>query len=253
MAKSSQRVHLLLMMTTFGILILLAGCSNSNGMTENPPATTFLPVTDTTPPSPSTPSEQTGETAKLSPTSEADPTARSIGEYDNISFIVSSGSEATFTVEEQLVRLPLPNDAVLRTTALSGTVHLDGRVSTVQIDLQKLSSDQSFRDRYVRERMFGDYPIATFTVSEIGPVPAGLDSGEVVMTQVAGILEIRGNTFPLGFEIEARDDGDRIFIVGRTMFTWEQLNIPPPTARSVASIENEVRVEVLLTAVPQSK
>ena len=62
--------------------------------------------------------------------------------YQGITFVVSEGSEPTFTVEEQLVRLPLPNDAVMRTTALSGEVQLDGRPSVIEIDLQQLSSDQ---------------------------------------------------------------------------------------------------------------
>ena len=145
----------------------------------------------------------------------------------------------------------MPNDAVLRTTALSGEVHLDGRPSVIQIDLQTLSSDQRFRDQYVRTRMFGEYPTAIFTLSDIDHMPDGLALGEEVMTQVTGSLEIRGNTFPIGFEIEARDDGDTMFILGRTTFTWDQLDIPPPSARSVASIEDEVRVEILLAVVPQ--
>ena len=112
------------------------------------------------------------------------------------------GSEATFTVEEQLARLPLPNDAVMRTTTLSGEVHLDGRESVIQIDLHSMSSDQEFRDRYVRTRMFGDHQFATFTVPDVGPLPEGLDSGETSTTQINGSLDIRGVTVPMEFEIE---------------------------------------------------
>ena len=173
------------------------------------------------------------------------------GKYEGVTYVVSEGTEATFTVEEQLVRLPLPNDAVMRTTEISGEVHLDGRPSVVNIDLQTLESDQGFRDRYVRTRMFGEHPTGTFTVPEIGPVPEGLASGEEVMTEVSGSLEIRGESFPLEFEIEARDDGDVLYVLGRTTFTWDQLNIPRPTAPSVASIEDEVRVEILLALEPQ--
>ena len=35
---------------------------------------------------------------------------------------------------------------------------------------------------------------------------------------------------PLVFDIEARDDGDRVVILGRTTFTWQQLDITPPKA-----------------------
>ena len=69
--------------------------------------------------------------------------------------------------------------------------------------------------------------------------------------QVSGSLEIRGITVPLVFDIEARDDGDRVVILGRTTFTWQQLDITPPKAGPVTSIEDEVRVEVLLSVEPE--
>ena len=219
-------------------LFLLAACGGSGETDQEPAATSTSAPT-------SVPAETTAPT--LAPT----PEGRSIGDYEGITFVVSPGSEATFTVEEQLVDLPLPNDAVMRTTELSGEVHLDGRPSLVSIDLQSLSSDQRFRDSYVRNRMFGEHPTATFIVPEVGAIPPGLADGEEATAQVSGSLEIRGGTFPIEFEIEARDDGDEVFVLGRTTFTWDQLNIPRPTARSVASIEDEVRVEILLALKPE--
>ena len=68
---------------------------------------------------------------------------------------------------------------------------------------------------------------------------------------MSGTLDIRGITVPMQFEIEARDDGSELLILGRTTFTWQELDIPPPTAPVVVSIEDDVIVEVLLTAVPQ--
>ena len=52
------------------------------------------------------------------------------------------------------------------------------------------------------------------------------------------LLEIHGGAFPISFEIQARDDGDELFILGRATFTWDQLEIPRPTAQSVVSIED---------------
>jgi hypothetical protein len=176
---------------------------------------------------------------------------RTVGDYQGFTFNVTAGSQATFTVGEKLVRLPLPNDAVMRTMDLSGEVHLDGRMSVVEIGLHGLSSDQTYRDQYVREVMFPDTPTATFTVPNVGPIPEGLASGEEVKTRVGGSLEIGDVTIPLEFEIEARDDGGRMFILGRTTFTWDQLGMPPPSSRGVASIDDEVRVEVLLEVVPE--
>lgn len=219
---------------------------------EPPPAPTATEVPPTIAPTATEAAPTTAPTAtEVPPTAEVSSGPRKMGEYEGVTFVVSEGSEATFTVEEQLARLPLPNDAVMRTSALSGEVHLDGGASTVQVDLHQLSSDQAYRDRYVRNRMFRDSPIATFTVDGGQPVPEGLALGQEVTAQVTGSLQVRDVTVPMVFEVEARDDGDVMFIVGRTTFTWDQLDIPPPEAPVVASIEDEVRVEVLLALTPR--
>ena len=176
--------------------------------------------------------------------------SRAMGEYEGVTFVVSEGSEATFTVTEKLARLSLPNDAVMRTTSLTGEVRLDGGASSIALDLHSMTSDQGNRDRYVRTRMFGDYPTATFTVPSVSELPDGFADGEEVEAEVEGSLEIRGITVPLVFEIEARDDGDRVFILGRTTFTWQDMEITPPVVGPVQSIEDEVRVEVLLSVEP---
>ncbi len=254
-------------------LLLVAACGGSGDTGPSPspaPASPEVPTpTPAEPPSPAPteaaaptptltepPSLAATETAAPAPTPTEPPSPaaeggpREMGEYEGVTFAVSEGSEATFTVEEQLTRLPLPNDAVMRTTALSGEVYLDGRPSEVRIDLHQLSSDQVWRDRYVKERMFPDSPIATFTVAGDQTVPEGLAKGEEVTAQVPGSLEVRDFTAPLVFDVEARDDGDVLFLLGRTIFTWDQLDLSPPTASVVASIEDEVLVEVLLALVP---
>ena len=172
-----------------------------------------------------------------------------------LTYIVVDGSEATFTVTEQLVRLPLPNDAVMRTTALSGWASIDDGRSVIEIDLHTLSSDQDFRDRYVRGRMFPSHRIATFTVDDFAWISedflVGSSAGETVTGQVSGSLSIRDVVVPLTFDVEARNDGVVVYILGRTTFTWDQLQIPKPSARPVVSVEDEVRVEVLLRAEPR--
>ncbi|PZC47358.1 MAG: YceI-like domain-containing protein [Chloroflexi bacterium] len=176
---------------------------------------------------------------------------RQTGQVEGITFVVREGSEATFTVQEQLERLPLPNDAVLRTTALSGEVRPDGRASSVSIDLHKLSSDQTFRDRYVRSTMFPRDPSAILTINDVGPLPGGFTDGETVSTQVTGILLVKGVEAPMTFDIEARDDGDVVYAVGRAKFTWDQLSLRAPTAISVVWVAEEVSVEVLLALRPE--
>ena len=165
-----------------------------------------------------------------------------------VRYVVGEGSEITFTVGEQLTRLPTPIEAVMRTEKLSGEINVDGKPSAIQVDLHSLASDQQYRDRYVQGRMFPDHPTATFTVDAIAELPPEFESGDTFGHQVNGTLDLNGQDFPISFDLEVRNDGDVLNVLGRTVVTWEQLQIPVPTARSVVWVEDEVDVQVLLVA-----
>ena len=169
-------------------------------------------------------------------------------EVIGLNYVVSDGSEITFTVGEQLTRLPLPNDAVVRTSSVSGQLNFDGQPSEVVVDLHTLSSDQSFRDQYIRGRMFRNSPVAVFTVDDLSNPQDEFFSGETFTQQVTGNLNINGVDVPLTFDLEVRNDGDVLNVLGRTVFTWDQLQIPVPTARIVVSVDDEVSVQLLLVA-----
>ena len=195
------------------------------------PAATSVPVEPTPEPSPTT--------------AAAESTEPSDGAQ---SFIIGEGSKITFTVEEELGRAPVRFDAVISSTGLSGTANLDGQPSVVTLDLHSLSSDQSFRDQYIRSRLFPDTPEAVVTVEQLPDLPQSFFDGEETTGQLNGSLQIGGTVTPLVLEVEARHDGSIINILGRTTFTWEQLGLPKPTARSVVYLSDEVRVQVLLVA-----
>lgn len=209
-----------------------------------PPAATVPPVATAT-----AAPEPTNTPAATNPPPaapiEPDPPAAA-----TMAFTVAVGSEATFTVNEKLAWLDLPNDAVMRTQSLSGSVYLDGRPSVIDLDLHSLTSDADRRDRYVRQRMFPDNPTATFTVTDLGDLPNPLPPGEVITRQVAGELAINGVVKPIIFAVEARRDPETLFILGRTTFTWDELEIPPPNIPGRIQVKDEVSVEVLLSAVP---
>ena len=190
--------------------------------------------------------------AATEPPPTAAPESPAAADGGRPAFIVGEGSEATFTVNEKLAWLDLPNDAVMRTESLSGMVYLDGRPSAVDIDLHSLTSDSDRRDRYVRQRMFPNHPTATFTVADLGELPNPLPAGEVITREVAGELSIGGVVKPLTFAVEARRDPNALFILGRTTFTWADLEIPPPNIPGRIQVKDEVQVEVLLSAVPES-
>ena len=233
-----------LMMT----VALLACGGSSDGEETEIPEPTATPATAAATATPVPASEPTTAATPTSTRPAAPTGPRQMGDVEGITFQIGEGSEATFTVTEQLASLSLPNDAVVRTNALSGHVSLDGQESVIEIDLLQLSSDSSYRDRYIRERLFANHPTGTFKVQGLDELPDGFTDGDMVSAQVDGELTVRGITTPLTFDVEARDDGDVVFIIGRTTFTWDQLQIPKPTANAVVSLEDEVGVEVLLAA-----
>lgn len=179
------------------------------------------------------------------------PFSRSTGEVDGVRFVVGAGSEATFSVDEELARVTVPNyEAVMRTDELSGEVRLDGGDSLIMVGLHGMTRDEPFRDRYVRSRMFPNQPTAEVAFGDLTPLPDGFADGNETTSEVQGTLRINGMEVPLTFEVTARDDGDRVHVLGRSSFTWDDIGEPVPTARSVVSVGDEVRVKVLLALTP---
>ena len=207
-----------------------------------PAATTPSPATDATMPAmTSVPSPTKPSGTEATPVSNEQPAGA-------IRYVVSEGSEITFTVGEQLTRLPTPIEAVMGTEKLSGEINIEGEQSAIQVDLHSLASDQQYRDGYVQRRMFPDHPTATFTVDAIADLPPEFESGDTFSHQANGTLNLNDQDFPVSFDLEVRNDGDVLNVLGRTVFTWDDLQIAVPTARSVVWVEDEVDVQVLLVA-----
>ncbi len=251
---ATRKTTVIALLVALMMTVALLACGSSDEETTESPEPTATPATTaaaaaTTEAAAPTEAAAMPEPAPSPAPAEAGP--RGIGDVEGITFEVGEGSEVTFTVTEQLASLSLPNDAVVRTTALSGHVDLSGQESVIHIDLLQLSSDNSYRDRYIHERMFADHPTGMFRVQGLDQLPDGFTDGEEVSDKVDGELTVRDVTVPLTFDVDARDDGAVVYIHGRTTFTWDQLQIPKPTARSVVSLEDEVRVQVLLAVRPE--
>ncbi len=212
-----------------------------------PPVQQETPATEAPSPTEAAPTEMMEPTAapEPEPTAMVEPEMPAAG-----GFTIGEGSEATFTVNEKLAWLDLPNDAVMRTEGISGTIYLDGSATVIELDLHSMTSDAERRDGYVRNRMFPDHRTATFTVSGLGDLPDPLPEGEVIAREVHGELSIQGVTKPIVFDVEARRDPDKLFVLGRTTFTWDDLELPPPNIPGRIEVKDEVRVEVLLSAIP---
>jgi polyisoprenoid-binding protein YceI len=165
--------------------------------------------------------------------------------------VSASESTVTYTVREKLAQLPLPNDAVGKTSQVSGTLHLDGRPSTVTVDVSTFASDQRMRDNFIRTNPrgpnFAANPQAQLVISELD-LPAEYTEGETVTRTVSGMMTIRGVTRPQTFAIEARLAGGVLTAHATTDFTWADYQIPAPNIGGFVQVEDNVHIEVLLVA-----
>ena len=214
------------------------------------PEPTAAPTAAAAPTEPEETSEPTGvpaDTPTPAPTEALEPTPAESGTGPE-SFIVGEGSQITFTVDEETNFAPVRFEAVISGTGLSGYANLDGSPSVIVLDLHSLESDQSYRDRYIRQRMFPDTTTATVTIERLPDLPQSFLDGEDTEGTLEGSLQIGDTATPLTFEVVARLDPEAVNVLGKTTFTWEQLGLPKPVFGPVTYLGEEVRVQVLIVA-----
>jgi polyisoprenoid-binding protein YceI len=160
-----------------------------------------------------------------------------------------------YRVREQLTFLSSPNDAVGRSTAVTGTMQLaDDQVSAVRIeaDLTKLTSDESRRDNAIRQRGLESerFPTATFELTQ----PIRLDrppvDGQQVTGEGRGRLTVHGVTRDVTLRLQARRDGQAIQVAGQLPVRMTDYGIEPPKFGPVVSIQDDVTVEFRLIFEP---
>jgi hypothetical protein len=151
---------------------------------------------------------------------------------------------ATWTVPETL--RGLRTVAVSRSESLTGSI-TPGEGFEFTVDLTTFMSDQSRRDRFVRD-MFGADPLATFTADsfELPDVP----DGEVVTVQVAGTMIVNGTPRQVVWEVEAVKDGPVLSVTGELDITLTEFGLTPPRLAFV-QVEDEAHLEVLFQAFGQ--
>jgi polyisoprenoid-binding protein YceI len=160
-----------------------------------------------------------------------------------------------YRVRERLAQLSSPNDAVGRTTQVSGTMQVAGdQVEAVRIeaDLRGLQSDESRRDNAIRQRGLesAQFPTAVFELAEPIRLDQAPASGRQVNGQGRGRLTVHGVTREVTADLQGRWDGSTIQVAGRIPVRMSDFQIEPPLVGFVLSIEDNVTVEFRLNFVP---
>ncbi len=169
---------------------------------------------------------------------------------------VVSGSEAGYRVREKLARLPAQSDAVGRSPAVTGTVRIDRSGGSLvasqarfEVDVTKLTSDESRRDNRIRTDglQTNQFPTATFVSTRPVPLPAETTSGQVVRgVQAEGDLTIHGVTKRVTIPLEVRVAGNRGELAGSHKFPMSDFSINPPNIAGFVTVEPEATLEFKL-------
>ena len=172
------------------------------------------------------------------------------GDFD---FASATGTFAGFRVEEELSSIG-SNTAVGRTGDVTGTFAIEGTTVTgadFEVDLTTITTNQSLRDQRVQEALeTGEFPTATFTLTEPLALGPGAADGDAVRVTAVGDLTIHGVTESVEFPLEAQLVDDTVVLVGSIDQTLTDYRLEAPTAPLVLSVSDDFTLELqfLLTA-----
>jgi polyisoprenoid-binding protein YceI len=165
--------------------------------------------------------------------------------------VAPDGNEARYRVREQLLHHDLPNDAVGKTTAVSGTITLapDGTIDTaaskITIDVSTLKSDQDRRDGYVQHRLLqtDQFPSVTFVPTGITGVAVPLPSSGPQHFDLTGQLTVHGVTRPTVWHLTAESHGNDVTGSGYTQFTFDDVSLQQPHFQFLLSVADTIKLE----------
>ena len=227
-------------LVVLGVLVLVVALGGgyllfTSRTSDSPPPAALDPAPSTT-------------TGQATGTTQADGAASPDGTWqvsdDGRSFV-------GYRVREQLASLPSPNEAVGRSTAVTGTMQVAGDTVesvTIEADLTQLTSDEPRRDNAIRERGLESarYPTATLELAEPIKLASTPAEGEQVQGEGTGRLTVHGVTREVDLSVQGRWNGSTIQVVGQLPVKMSDFQIEPPRFGPVVSIEDSLNVDFSL-------
>jgi polyisoprenoid-binding protein YceI len=171
------------------------------------------------------------------------------GEFDYES---ATGTFAGFRIQEELASIGSAT-AVGRTGDVTGSITIEGDTLTAAefvVDMTTITTNESRRDDNVHRAIdSGQFPTATFTLTEPVSLGAAATTGEAVSVSAVGELTIHGVTNPVTFALDAQLVGDTIVVVGSTDVVFSDYDVQVPDSQIVVSVEDHGVVEMQLLLV----
>ncbi len=167
-----------------------------------------------------------------------------------------SGSEAGYRVREKLAALPAQSDAVGRSPAVTGSVKveqtggssLSATDANFEVDLTKLTSDESRRDNRIRTDglQTNQFPKATFVATKPVTLPPEAASGQAVKASAEGNLTLHGVTKLVTIPLDIRVAGGKGELAGSLRFPMSDFNITPPNIGGFVTVDSDATMEFKL-------
>ncbi len=229
-----------------------------------PTATTAVPAA-TSAPATAAPLTATGysaaatsgtpTTSPAAVTTASTPAAASASGGKTVYTIAADKSQAKVTVNEKLVALPAPSDAVLTTNSIQGQIFLgpDGKPvegAKIQVDLRTLKSDKTQRDNFIRNNTLQSdkFPLAEYVITGVDGWTGPLTEGQSSKFKLLGNMTIHGVTKPITFDTTATMQSGAITGTATTNFKFEDFGLTPPDIASIVKANDAIRLDMTINA-----
>jgi polyisoprenoid-binding protein YceI len=169
-----------------------------------------------------------------------------------IRFVIGpTGNEARYRVREQLMGANLPNDAIGKTSQVTGTIlaYPDGRIvrdsSKIVIHLDSLKSDKDRRDGFLRRRTLETekYPTVELIPTSIRGFNGTLPASGTASFELLGDLVLKGVPHPTVWKVTARAEGQDVAGTATTAFTFKDVSLDQPKVPVVLSVADTIKLE----------
>lgn len=168
--------------------------------------------------------------------------------------VTSEESTASYVAQEELASVGAA-EVVGTTNAIIGSILFDAdgmplECSNFAVDMRTLETDEARRDNYLRSNTLesDEFPFATFVVASVEGLDGAFAEGEPTTVQLLGDLTLHGVTRSVTWEAEFTRNGDSLKGTATTTFVIEDYDMEKPIVGPVVSIDDEIVLEVEITA-----
>jgi polyisoprenoid-binding protein YceI len=173
-------------------------------------------------------------------------------------YTLSEGTQARFYINEVL----LGNDKTVEgvTSDVTGEIQFDltnpsaATVGVITINARDLTTDDNRRNGQIQNRILqsaeDQYQYITFEPTSITGLPETVAVGDTFNVQMTGNLTIRGVTLEKTFDVAVTVASEsQLTGLGTATITHQEFELSIPRVPIVASVEDEVRLELEFNAV----